>query len=96
MAALKIFSWQLDHKSWQPETRRPIQFTPTVPRSAAKSQFDSHVSAPIDAPETIRAHITRLLGKRCFSCGTTSTVHSKFCAECGAPLFRPGHAPAST
>ncbi len=94
---IKVCSWQLDHKFWHPETRPLIQLTPakSQPDRHAPSEASAKPPSPLDAPETVSSHITRLLGKRCFSCGTTNAVQLKFCVECGAPLFRPGRAPGS-
>ncbi len=35
------------------------------------------------------SHVTRILGKICFSCDSVNALSDKFCEQCGAPLFRP-------
>ncbi len=97
---VRVFCWRPERKLWHPETRPPIRVTPLIGYAAAPKAQEGEpgrreVSAPVIAPETVRSPITRLLGKRCFSCGTTNAVRLKFCIDCGAPLFRPGRAPAS-
>ncbi len=48
---------------------------------------------PVDtAPEYLPRtpmHVTRVLGKLCFSCRSVNPLNDKYCCECGAPLFRP-------
>jgi hypothetical protein len=51
----------------------------------------------LDSPEALESstaplmpmHVTRILGKLCFSCHTLNACDDKFCVECGSPLFRP-------
>lgn len=62
--------------------RRPFSGKPTPPPW-------------LDSPEVLEAaapsqmHVTRILGKLCFSCRTLNGTDDKFCLECGSPLFRP-------
>lgn len=55
------------------------------------TESNTRASIPSEQPWTPRLHmhVTRVLGKLCFSCRSVNALNDKFCSECGAPLFRP-------
>ncbi len=79
------FSLVQSQPQWEQVRRRQLASgkLACLPREPARSRRG--VAAPRGSPP----HVTRIVGKVCFSCHSVSAVRCKFCEHCGAPLFRP-------
>ncbi len=70
------------------ETMGLDAFTVYKTRQSSLHQQPAPATALPETPPAPR-HVTRILGKLCFSCRSVNPLTVKFCSECGAPLFRP-------